>query len=126
MFSAQHAELITYHQINVTQETPAEGWVESDPMELLHTVLECINKTVENLQSLDIDPADIKAIGVCNQRETTIVWDKTTGKPLHNAISTIQVSALSSNFYIAHITFSLARRPHKKHRRENSGKSARR
>lgn len=55
-------------------------------MELLHSVLECISKTVENLISLDIDPADVKAIGVCNQRETTIVWDKFTGKPLYNAI----------------------------------------
>jgi glycerol kinase len=56
-------------------------------MELLQTVIECVCKTVENLKSLDIDPGDIKAIGVCNQRETTIVWDKLTGKPLYNAIS---------------------------------------
>lgn len=89
VFSAQRAELITYHQVKVTQTTPAEGWVESDPMELLHTVIECVSKTVDNLKSLEVDPADIKAIGVCNQRETTIVWDKLTGKPLHNAISII-------------------------------------
>jgi glycerol kinase len=61
--------------------------VESDPMELLQTVIDCVCKTVENLKSLDVDPGDIKAIGVCNQRETTIVWDKLTGKPLYNAIS---------------------------------------
>lgn len=87
VFSAQTAELITYHQIEVRQLTPAEGWVESDPFELLHTVEECIDKTINNLHSLDIDPSDIKAVGICNQRETTIVWDKITGKPLHNAIS---------------------------------------
>jgi glycerol kinase len=87
VFSAQRAELITYHQVEVNQLTPQEGWVESDPMELLQTVIECVCKTVENLKSLDIDPGDIKAIGVCNQRETTIVWDKLTGKPLYNAIS---------------------------------------
>jgi len=86
VFSAQTAELITYHQIEVRQLTPAEGWVESDPFELLHTVEECIDKTINNLHSLDIDPSDIKAVGICNQRETTIVWDKITGKPLHNAI----------------------------------------
>lgn len=37
-------------------------------------------------RSLEIDPADIKAVGITNQRETTIVWDKTTGQPLYNAI----------------------------------------
>ena len=87
VFSAQRAELITYHQVDVTQITPSEGWVEMDPIELLDTVIECVSKTVENLKSLDIDPADIKAVGICNQRETTIVWDKLTGKPLYNAIS---------------------------------------
>jgi glycerol kinase len=56
-------------------------------VELLQTVIECVCKTVENLKNFDIDPRDIKAIGVCNQRETTIVWDKLTGKPLYNAIS---------------------------------------
>lgn len=86
VFSAQTAELITYHQVDVIQLTPAEGWVESDPVELLRTVQECVDKTINNLKSLDIDPSDIKAIGICNQRETTIVWDKLTGKPLHNAI----------------------------------------
>ncbi|XP_046456345.1 glycerol kinase-like isoform X1 [Daphnia pulex] len=86
VFSAERAELITYHQVEVNQLTPQEGWVESDPMELLQTVIDCVCKTVENLKSLDVDPGDIKAIGVCNQRETTIVWDKLTGKPLYNAI----------------------------------------
>ena len=89
VFSAQTAELITYHQVEVKQITPAEGWVESDPFELLRTVEECIGKTIGNLNSLDIDLSDIKAVGVCNQRETTIVWDKITGKPLYNAISIV-------------------------------------
>ena len=78
--------------MEVTQFTPAEGWVEADPNELLQSVLECVKKTVENLKSLDIDPADIKAVGICNQRETSIVWDKYTGKPLHNAIGKFQAS----------------------------------
>ena len=56
-------------------------------MQLLQSVIDCVSKTVENLKSLDIDPSDIKAVGICNQRETTIVWDKLTGKPLYNAIS---------------------------------------
>ena len=99
VFSAQRAELITYHQVDVTQITPSEGWVEMDPIELLDTVIECVSKTVENLKSLDIDPADIKAVGICNQRETTIVWDKLTGKPLYNAIS-IYLLFWGSDFFI--------------------------
>lgn len=65
---------------------PHDGWVEEDPFEILKSVYECIEKTVEKLKALEIDPRDIKAIGVSNQRETTIVWDKETGKPLYNAI----------------------------------------
>ncbi|CAN7982476.1 unnamed protein product [Ixodes hexagonus] len=55
-------------------------------MEILNSVHECIENTVEKLKDLEIDPQDVKAIGVSNQRETTIVWDKFTGKPLYNAI----------------------------------------
>lgn len=50
-------------------------------------VLECIEKSIKNLLLLEINPSDIVAVGICNQRETTILWDKTTGKPLFNAIS---------------------------------------
>jgi glycerol kinase len=60
--------------------------VEQDPRELLSAVRECITRTVDNLRSLDIDPADIVATGVANQRETTVVWDTTTGEPLYNTI----------------------------------------
>ncbi|XP_031779656.1 glycerol kinase-like isoform X2 [Nasonia vitripennis] len=55
-------------------------------MEILEAVHECLNQTVENLKQLTINPADIVAIGITNQRETTIVWDTKTGKPLYNAI----------------------------------------
>lgn len=55
-------------------------------MEILGAVVECLNKTVDNLHQLSIDSADIIAIGIANQRETTIAWDSITGQPLHNAI----------------------------------------
>ncbi|XP_050703171.1 glycerol kinase-like isoform X2 [Eriocheir sinensis] len=86
VFSANTGEVLTYHQEEVAQIYPNEGWVEQDCNGLLKSVHTCIEKAVENLKSLEIDPADIKAIGITNQRETTIVWDKTTGKPLYNAI----------------------------------------
>lgn len=86
VFAAGTGEVLTYHQEEVAQLYPQEGWVEQDPMALLKSVLTCIEKTVENLRTLEIDPADIKAVGITNQRETTVVWDKRTGKPLANAV----------------------------------------
>lgn len=53
---------------------------------LLNSTLSCVDKTVENLRKLGVDPSDIKAIGITNQRETIIAWDKLTGEPLYNAI----------------------------------------
>ena len=54
---------------------------------MLDRYLELINTTfLQSNRSLEIDPGDIKAVGITNQRETTIVWDKTTGLPLCNAI----------------------------------------
>lgn len=55
-------------------------------MDILQAVRECIERTTDNLRKLDIDPGDIVAVGITNQRETTILWDKITGKPLYNAI----------------------------------------
>lgn len=78
--------MLTYHQIPVPTYCPKEGWVEQDPDEILQNVIQCIHCTVDNLRKLDIDASDIVTIGLTNQRETTIVWDSQTGKPLHNAI----------------------------------------
>lgn len=47
-----------------------------------------MSKVAEKLGEQQIDPCDICAVGITNQRETTIVWDKTTGQPLYNAIGT--------------------------------------
>jgi glycerol kinase len=62
---------------------PEAGWVEHDPMEIWHTQLS-VTKAV--LQKTKLQAADIKAIGITNQRETTIVWDRQSGQPIHNAI----------------------------------------
>jgi len=55
-------------------------------MEILESVKTCIQKAVDNLKALGISHEEIKCIGITNQRETTLVWDKVTGEPLHNAI----------------------------------------
>ncbi|XP_048459064.1 glycerol kinase [Rhincodon typus] len=62
------------------------GWAEEDPREILRSVFECVEKACDKLKHQKIDVSNIKAIGVSNQRETTILWDKNTGQPLHNAI----------------------------------------
>ncbi|XP_034030817.1 glycerol kinase isoform X1 [Thalassophryne amazonica] len=86
VFNSKTAELLSHHQVEIKQSFPKEGWVEEDPKEILQSVYECMERTCEKLTKLSIDISNIKAIGVTNQRETTIVWDKETGEPLYNAI----------------------------------------
>ncbi len=62
---------------------PQPGWVEHDPMEIWGTQ---IGVTYEAIAKANIAPSQIKGIGITNQRETTVVWDKNTGKPIYNAI----------------------------------------
>lgn len=88
IFAANNGELLTYHQIEVPRVCPKEGWVEQDANVLLKTTLTCVDKAVENMKRLGLDPNDIKAMGITNQRETIIAWDKHTGQPLYNAIGT--------------------------------------
>uniref|UniRef100_A0A8C5LH77 glycerol kinase n=1 Tax=Jaculus jaculus TaxID=51337 RepID=A0A8C5LH77_JACJA len=86
VFNSKTAELLSHHQVELTQDFPKEGWVEQDPKEILQSVYECIERTCEKLAELNIDISNIKAIGVSNQRETTVVWDRLTGEPLYNAV----------------------------------------
>ncbi|OAD54533.1 Putative glycerol kinase 3 [Eufriesea mexicana] len=86
VFAADTAEVLTYHQCPISQFCPKDGWVEQDPIEILKAVRECLYHTVYNLKRLTIDPNDIVAVGITNQRETTVVWDSVTGEPLYNAI----------------------------------------
>jgi len=64
----------------ITQKYPRPGWVEHDPEEIWSTV----NATVDELG--DGIKGKIKAVGIANQRETTVLWDRKTGKPVHNAV----------------------------------------
>ena len=62
---------------------PHEGWVEHNATEIWNAQLESAKEALANA---NLTAADIAAIGITNQRETTIVWDKTTGEPIYNAI----------------------------------------
>jgi glycerol kinase len=70
-------------QYPLPQHYPQPGWVEHDPMEILSTQILALSEVFEKS---GLSPTDIAAIGITNQRETTILWDKTTGKPVSNAI----------------------------------------
>lgn len=70
-------------QKEFTQYFPQAGWVEHDANEILQTQIDCARNCIENAKIKD---DEIAAIGISNQRETTVVWDKNTGQPVHNAI----------------------------------------
>ncbi|GHT79378.1 glycerol kinase [Spirochaetia bacterium] len=70
-------------QKEFTQIYPKAGWVEHDPMEIYSSQYAVM---MELLTQLNITAGDIAALGITNQRETTILWDKTTGRPVYNAI----------------------------------------
>jgi len=75
--------LISIAQKEFTQIYPKEGWVEHDPMEIYSSQLAVM---MEAVAGSGVSVKDIAAIGITNQRETTIVWEKATGKPVYNAI----------------------------------------
>lgn len=70
-------------QQEFTQHYPKSGWVEHDPEEIWQSVIATCKQAVENAKA---NMADVAAIGITNQRETVVVWDKATGKPVYNAI----------------------------------------
>jgi glycerol kinase len=76
-------EIVSSSQKEFTQIYPTPGWVEHDPMEIWGTQIGVI---IEAVQKAGISFNHICAIGITNQRETTVVWDKNTGKPVYNAI----------------------------------------
>ena len=75
--------IVSVAQKEFTQYYPQSGWVEHNPMEIYSSQYGVM---MEAITASGIDVADITTIGITNQRETTVVWDKTTGKPVYNAI----------------------------------------
>ena len=76
-------EIVSIGQNEFTQFFPDSGWVEHDPEEIWMSTLESCRSA---LKESKIEPSQIRAVGITNQRETTVVWDKDTGKPIYNAI----------------------------------------
>ena len=71
------------HQLEHAQHLPRPGWVEHDPDEIWANTREVVGTA---LARADAEPSDVVAIGITNQRETTVVWERATGRPVHPAI----------------------------------------
>jgi len=77
------SEIVSVAQKEITQIYPKPGWVEHSPMEIWSAM---VGVAVEAMTKAGIDASQIEAVGITNQRETTVVWDKETGLPVYNAI----------------------------------------
>lgn len=77
------AEIVDIAQLEFTQHFPQDGWVEHDPEEIWQSTLTVIQQLFDGN---DLAAADVAAIGITNQRETTILWDRHTGEPVYRAI----------------------------------------
>lgn len=77
----RNGRIVNMSQKEFTQIYPAPGWVEHNPLEIWETQ---VNAAKEAIRGVDV--SEIACIGITNQRETTILWDKNTGKPVYNAI----------------------------------------
>ena len=75
--------IVAQAQRELTQIYPQPGWVEHDPQEIWRTQLATAR---EVLRKAGITASEIRGLGITNQRETTVVWDRATGLPIHNAI----------------------------------------
>lgn len=82
LFDKDH-NIVSVAQTEFTQFYPKPGWVEHDPMEIWATQSGVLNDVIARA---GIDAKEIDSIGITNQRETTVVWDRKTGRPIYNAI----------------------------------------
>jgi glycerol kinase len=79
----RQGQIVAMSQLELPQIYPQPGWVEHDPMEIWRTQLTTARDV---LQKAGITARDVKALGITNQRETTVVWNRKTGLPIHHAI----------------------------------------
>jgi glycerol kinase len=80
LFDAQARPLVS-HAVGLRQIYPADGWVEHDPAEIWQAALSCCRTVLKAREA-----GEVAAIGITNQRETTLIWDRASGAPLYNAI----------------------------------------
>ena len=96
-------EIVSFAQKEFTQYFPKPGWVEHDANEIWSNQL---GVAVEAMQKAGAEAGDIAAIGITNQRETAIVWDKNTGEPVYHAI--VWQCRRTSEYELPHILIHAA------------------
>src|SRR5438445_3282709 len=79
----REGSVVSAGQKEYRQIYPQSGWVEHDPHEIWRSQIET---ALESITKVNLTVADIVAVGITNQRETTLLWDRHTGEPVHNAI----------------------------------------
>src|SRR5688572_574130 len=82
VFDASSAKLGT-HQVELPQSYPKPGWVEHDALRIRDDTLACVRGA---LAAAKVSARDLAGVGITNQRETTVLWERATGKPIHPAI----------------------------------------
>lgn len=85
VFDIADRQIVASHQLEHKQLTPQPGWLEHDPLQIVANAKLCMTKALEMTRTKRPD-ASVKTFGITNQRETTVAWSRTTGKPLYNAI----------------------------------------
>lgn len=83
MLFDEKGSIVGVNQREFTQIFPKAGWVEHDPMEIWKSQMDVFANVLKNN---NVKPGEVVAIGITNQRETAVVWDKNTGEPIYNAI----------------------------------------
>src|SRR5687767_11751499 len=83
LFTTPELEPVAVAQREFPQHYPASGWVEHEPEDLWQSSLAVMR---EAIAKAGIAPGDVAAIGIANQRETTLLWNRATGRPIHRAI----------------------------------------
>jgi glycerol kinase len=78
--------IVAQAQQELPQIYPRPGWVEHDPMHIWHSQLSTARRALEKAEAQGIKPQHIRALGITNQRETTVVWNRSTGQPIAHAI----------------------------------------
>ncbi|XP_017090133.2 glycerol kinase 2-like [Drosophila bipectinata] len=77
---------IAAHRVELFLISPKDGWYEQDPRGIMSSINKCAEEAIKMLPEQGFSAGDIATVGITNQRETTIVWDAVTGKPLYNAL----------------------------------------
>jgi glycerol kinase len=86
IYKTPNFEEICSHETRIKQISVKEGWLEHDPKEIITAIRESAKVAIHLLPNHGYSKADIACIGITNQRETVVMWNKANGEPLHNAI----------------------------------------